>query len=84
MPPAKEDEHDIRFADSQVATGWERLCAQAVNNTRRAWEAIVPIRGPSPLDSPLAVALPDGRDLVQVAQASVGLPPQPCRWVVVE
>lgn len=47
-PPPREREYDIRFADSQVATGWDQLCAQAMNNTRQAWEAIVSDPRPKP------------------------------------
>ena len=47
-PPPKEGEYEIRFADNQVAGGWEQLCRQAAGNTRRAWEAIVADPRPKP------------------------------------
>jgi hypothetical protein len=47
-PPPKAGEYDVRFADNQVAAGWEQLCAQAAGNTRRAWEAIVVDPRPKP------------------------------------
>lgn len=47
-PPPREGEFDIRFVDSQVATGWEQLCAQAVGNARRAWEVITADPRPKP------------------------------------
>ncbi|MDQ2791547.1 MAG: hypothetical protein DLM60_01010 [Pseudonocardiales bacterium] len=47
-PPPRQGEYDIRFADNQVAAGWEQLCAQTAGNTRRAWEAITTDPRPKP------------------------------------
>jgi hypothetical protein len=71
-PPPREGEYDIRFADNQVATGWEQLCAQAVGNTRRAGEAITADPRPKPpnerhhqLNHTLATRVYRGRVLEQ-------------------
>ncbi|MEY9840195.1 hypothetical protein [Streptacidiphilus sp. EB103A] len=43
-PPPVDQEYDIRFANTEVADGWEHLGRQAANNLRRAFERSVPTR----------------------------------------
>lgn len=38
--PPRAGEHDLRFANSEAAKGWEVLCRQAPGSTRTAFEAI--------------------------------------------
>lgn len=35
--PAARDEWELRFATNEAARGWENLCRQAPENTRKAW-----------------------------------------------
>lgn len=36
-PPAASDEWELRFANGEAAKGWDDLCQQAPENTRKAW-----------------------------------------------
>ncbi|WP_369036795.1 hypothetical protein [Streptomyces adonidis] len=39
-PPPIGDEYDIRFANTEAATGWEHLSRHSAGNLRRAFEEI--------------------------------------------
>lgn len=39
-PPAIGDEHDLRFANTEAANGWEELARHAAGNLRRAFDKI--------------------------------------------
>jgi len=47
-PPPVGHEWDLRFATGEAASGWEELCRQAKENTRRAYEAIRTDPRPNP------------------------------------
>lgn len=70
-PPPVGGEWDIRFANSEAASGWVVLCAQAPGNTRAAWELMLKSPGPpetprhSKLRGRLAVVEFGGRPLDQ-------------------
>lgn len=49
-PPPVGDEWDIRFANSEAASGWEELCAHAPGKTRWAWDLM--LRAPGPPETP--------------------------------
>ncbi|MEQ4300774.1 hypothetical protein ABNF97_05160 [Plantactinospora sp. B6F1] len=50
-PPPREDEFDVRFANSDAAKGWDELCRQAPGNVRTAFEAIRRAPRPHPSTS---------------------------------
>lgn len=39
-PPPARDEWDVRYGTNEAVKGWESLCQQAPENTRKAWEAM--------------------------------------------
>ncbi|KWX05033.1 hypothetical protein TH66_04565 [Carbonactinospora thermoautotrophica] len=47
-PPAVGDEWNVRFANNDAAKGWEELCRQAPENTRRAFESMRSQPRPNP------------------------------------
>jgi hypothetical protein len=39
-PPPRKGDWELRFAETDAASGWEELCAQAPGPLRDAWDAL--------------------------------------------
>lgn len=70
-PPPGQEEWDVRYGTSDAVKGWEDLCRQVPENTRRAWELMrtepcpVPTARHHRLKGSLAEGNHDGRRLPQ-------------------